>query len=53
MIVLGPRIKNCDDNCSRALINGNFRKATIAVNSRDQWKGGTQISNLILNLFAI
>lgn len=40
MIIFGPHIKNYDDDPSRVLINGKFRKATM-------------ISNLILNLFAI
>ena len=40
MTVLGSHKKNYDNNnLSRVLINGNFRRATVQLNSRDQWKG--------------
>ena len=53
MIGFGPPIKNYDANHFKALISSNFRKAPVYLNSREQWKGGTQSSNLILNHFAI
>lgn len=53
MIEFSPPIKYYDANLFKALISGNVREAPVYLNSRDQWKGETQSSCLILNLFAI